>query len=290
MQVKNSCSLFSKRTKYAALLVLPSPSCCLAIVSSCAHSVRALLLLCGDIEENPGPTTRASQTTNDVMSVLSEIQSGQASILNEMKSIRATLLQHEKKYEEITKRLCKIENDCSVLATVNEKVDDLQKLTEQNCGDITSLVVRMDGSEDRQRRSNLVFYGFQDASDETWAQSEKRVIDLCLSNLEVPLQSRDIERAHRIGRFQPSKNRPIIVRFCHYKDRELILSNAKKLKGTNYSVSEDFSPNTRKARKHLIQFGKASRKSYKLRHDKLTIDGTTYVFDGSSESVIPHRP
>lgn len=148
----------------------------------------------------------------------------------------------------------------------------------------------MDDSEDRQRRCNLVFYGFEDASDETWAQSEKRFMDLCLANLEVSVQPRDIERAHRIGRFQPSKNRPIIVRFCHFKDRELVLSNAKKLKDTNYSISEDLSPNTRKARKHLIEFGKASRKAYKLRYNKLTIDGTTYVFDRSSEKVIPLRP
>ncbi|KAH8027101.1 hypothetical protein HPB51_002255 [Rhipicephalus microplus] len=105
----------------------------------------------------------------------------------------------------------------------------------------------MDDSEDRQRRCNLVFYGFEDASDETWAQSEKRVMDLCLANMEVSVQPRDIERAHNIGRFQPSKNRPIIVRFCHFKDRELVLSNIKKLKDTNYSISEDLSPNTRKA-------------------------------------------
>ncbi|KAH8030483.1 hypothetical protein HPB51_007368 [Rhipicephalus microplus] len=112
----------------------------------------------------------------------------------------------------------------------------------------------MDDSEDRQRRCNLVFYGFEDASDETWAQSEKRVMDLCLANLEVSVQPRDIERAHRIGRFQPSKNTPIIVRFCHFKGRELVLSNAKKLKDTNYSISEDLSPNTRKTHKHLIEF------------------------------------
>lgn len=148
----------------------------------------------------------------------------------------------------------------------------------------------MDDSEDRQRRCNLVFYGFEDARDETWAQSEKRVMGLCLANREISVQPRDIERAHRIGRFQPSKNRPIIVRFCHFKDRELVLSNAKKLKDTNYSISEDVSPNTRKARKHLIEFGKASRKAYKLRYNKLTIDGTIYVFDRSSEKVIPLRP
>ncbi|KAH8029379.1 hypothetical protein HPB51_000022 [Rhipicephalus microplus] len=127
VQVKNSCFLFSKRTKYAALLVLQSPNCCLEVVSSCIRALRVLLLLCGDIETNPGPATRSSDT--DVMSVLNDIQSGQAAILNEMKSIRSTLLQHEQKFEEITKRLSKIEDNCSVIATVKEKVDGLQTLS-----------------------------------------------------------------------------------------------------------------------------------------------------------------
>ncbi|KAH8024514.1 hypothetical protein HPB51_025141 [Rhipicephalus microplus] len=84
VQVKNSCSPLFKRTKYAALLVLPSPNCCLEVVSSCIRAVRVLLLLYGDIETNPGPATRSSNTEipNDVMSVLNDIQSGQAAILN----------------------------------------------------------------------------------------------------------------------------------------------------------------------------------------------------------------
>ncbi|KAH9359625.1 hypothetical protein HPB48_000109 [Haemaphysalis longicornis] len=86
----------------------------------------------------------------------------------------------------------------------------------------------MDGSEDRQRRCNLVFYGFEDAADETWAQSEKRIIDLCSANLGTSLQETDVERAHRIGRFQQDKHRPIIVQFNHFKDRERVLTNSKK--------------------------------------------------------------
>ncbi|KAH8023346.1 hypothetical protein HPB51_012160 [Rhipicephalus microplus] len=134
VQVKNSYSLFSKRNKYAALLVLSSPNCCLEIVCSYIHALRVLLLLSGDIETNPGPATRSANagTSSDIMSVLSEIQSGQAAILNEMKSIRSTLLEHEEKFEEITKRLSKIEDNSSVIATVKEKVDGLQTLTEQN--------------------------------------------------------------------------------------------------------------------------------------------------------------
>lgn len=135
-----------------------------------------------------------------------------------------------------------------------------------------------------------MFYGFEDDADETLAQSEKRILDLCSANLKISLQPRDVERAHRIGRFHQDKHRPIIVQFNHFKDRELVLTNARKLKGTNYSISEDFSLSTRKARKHLLEFGKASQKTYKLRYDKLTIDNTTYIFDHAKEEVIPRPP
>ncbi|KAH7946655.1 hypothetical protein HPB52_002834 [Rhipicephalus sanguineus] len=59
--------------------------------------------------------------------------------------------------------------------------------------------------------------------------------------------------------------------------------------GSPHSISEDFSPSTRLARKKLAEFAKAKNKPIKLRYNKLVIDGVTYVYDEISESIIP-RP
>lgn len=61
----------------------------------------------------------------------------------------------------------------------------------------------------------------------------------------------------------------------------------KQLKGMTYSIYEDYQPNTRFARKQLLEFGRAQRKPQKLRRDNLIIENTTYAFDRTTQKVVP---
>ncbi|KAH9368948.1 hypothetical protein HPB48_001016 [Haemaphysalis longicornis] len=291
-QVNNRFALLAPRTRYRALLVLPSPCCCVAIVCDCCRVIsELLLLLSGDIELNPGPNTRAAtaEDSSEIVKLLQQLQSGQASLLAEVKSIQAKLSETDLMFTEIKERLSKIEGDCSSLKSVKSEVQTVRTLAEGNASEIAKLVSRMDDSDDRARRSNLLFFGVTDSFNETWAQSESSVINVCSTNLQIEVAPTDIERAHRLGKFVAGKNRPIIVKFSHFKVKNAILSNAKNLKDTDFSISEDYSPNTRLARKNLLQFANSQKKSFKLRYDKLTIGDTTYVFDHSSNSVVPRQ-
>ena len=55
-----------------------------------------------------------------------------------------------------------------------------------------------------------------------------------------------IERAHRIrqraGRYHegPRRPAPIVAKFSFFKDRETIRKSGRLLKGTNYSIQEQF--------------------------------------------------
>lgn len=70
-----------------------------------------------------------------------------------------------------------------------------------------------------------------------------------------------VQRAHRLGRLKshrpgPSvqvKHRPLIANFRDYPDVELILSNAKKLKGTQYGINRDYPNEIVQARKPLFK-------------------------------------
>lgn len=44
---------------------------------------------------------------------------------------------------------------------------------------INHIEARYDDAESRSRQSNLLFFGFPDAANETWAESEKAIIDMC---------------------------------------------------------------------------------------------------------------
>ncbi|KAH9383005.1 hypothetical protein HPB48_023640 [Haemaphysalis longicornis] len=206
-----------------------------------------------------------------------------------MKSIPTSLSQHEKTLNNNISRLTKIENDCSTLASLKTQVDDIQTLAATNANVIDTLTDRFDSTEDRARRSNLLFFGFDDDEKETRSQFEQLLLKLCNETLQVSLDPRSVERGHRIGRFQPDQKRRIVVRFSHYEDKENGLLKAKKLKNSDYSIGQDCSPNTRYAQERLIKFGKSQSKLYKLHHDKLLIDKTTYVFDRRAQKVVP-RP
>ncbi|KAH9367197.1 hypothetical protein HPB48_006125 [Haemaphysalis longicornis] len=215
-----------------------------------------------------------------------ELQSGQSAMLEQLKAIQTTLVEHEKTFREMKERLDKIESDHASLETMRPLLTGLQSDADNNAHHIKVLTARINDSENRSRRNNLVFYGHQDTQNESWEESEKIVIEHCNRLLQTTVQPRDIERAHRIGTFRAGKCRPIIVKFVHFKDKDHILSLSSKLKDTDFSISQDLSPSTRLARKRLIEFGKTQNSSYKLRHETLTVDNKTYVFDHASNTVV----
>lgn len=68
--------------------------------------------------------------------------------------------------------------------------------------------------------------------NETWEQTATAVKTL----LEDKMQQRSdlvLERAHRVGLRREGKPRPIVARFLRYADRDAVMRNGRKLKGTN---------------------------------------------------------
>lgn len=204
-----------------------------------------------------------------------------------MKAIHLKLSESDKAFEDIRNRLTKIEADCSSLLTIKAQVKNIEAAADQNTKQVAYLASRIDDLEDRSRRSNLLFYGANDSDKETWEQSEKLVTEICTTHLGIPIQPSDIERAHRLGAFNPDRKRPIVVKFANYKIKECALSSTKKLKNTDYAISQDYSQKTRLARKQLVEFGKSQQNTFKLRHDKLTIGDAIYIFDHSLQKVVP---
>lgn len=100
-----------------------------------------------------------------------------------------------------------------------------------------------------------------------------------------------MQRAHRIGRFTGKTKRPIVVRSSSYKEKQDVLVNAKKFKGTGYSVAQDYSPETRSVQKHLWDYAKAKKEDktnkVKLSFDKLIINDKAFRWDKVKEEVVP---
>ena len=70
-----------------------------------------------------------------------------------------------------------------------------------------------------------------------------------------------IERARHVGPEGKNKARPrtIVLKLLNFKDKKLILSKSKSLKGTGIYVNEDFAKETLEKRKKLWE-GEKTRK------------------------------
>ena len=99
--------------------------------------------------------------------------------------------------------------------------------------------------EDRSRRNNLRINRIKDGKNEC----EERVNCFLEEKLDIDTSEIWIERTHRVGEKKNDQERQIVVQFNSYKNKLDILRNCKKLKGTNFSVFEDFSKETASIRK-----------------------------------------
>lgn len=72
--------------------------------------------------------------------------------------------------------------------------------------------------------------------------------------------------------------------------KDKILSVRPKLKEKDISVTEDFSPATRHARKQLIAFAKnkPNAPQFKLQYNKLVLNKKQYMYNPQTDSVTEH--
>lgn len=251
-----------------------------------AKRCELLLIVCGDIETNPGPTLEKKVAA--VLEVVGRLEAGQARILSELKSVRERQDVADQEIKQLMERVTALETaKTAVDSTVVDSAsnESLRNITDK----LQSITMRCDDAENRQRRDNLLFFGIDDEDKEDWATSEQKIITFCSEKLNISLTNDHFERVHRLGKYNTDKQRPIIAKMSSFKDKQKVLSAAHKLKGTGFSIGEDFSPSTRYSRKKLIEFAKRLKKPIKLSVDKLRIDNETYMYDHATDSVILHK-
>ncbi|XP_077486853.1 uncharacterized protein LOC144098234 [Amblyomma americanum] len=230
-------------------------------------------MLCGDVELNPGPETDSDSMSAQEM--LKQLILGQQKLTDEMAALRAHNAKMEKMFCEFTQQL-------DLLKDQSTRVENLEKT-------VTFLREKIIDLEDRSRRSNLVVFGVDEASDETESVLREKVIsEVFQEKLGVTCNS--VARIHRIGK--AGKKRPVILFFQDFNEKQEVMRNVRKLKGTKYSVQNDYSRDTLRIRKLLWDSTKIDRDQGKkpiLVHDKLKIDGQIFAWDEANNCRIKIR-
>lgn len=237
------------------------------------------LLLCGDIESNPGPEVTLKTIFDGqaaILTAIDELKLQLGATNTALAAISATVSEVDRRMNEMTQATCKIDGLGTSLGLIRSSIN-------QQSGKLVDL-------EDRSRRSNLIVYGIPEAADENESILKEKVVNGVFEK-KLKVSCKSVGRIHRLGR--GGGNRPTILYLQDFNEKQLILKNAKKLKGTNIFISNDYSQRTLRRRKLLWESAKTDKNNGKnvyLIHDKLHIDDDTFVWNEDKNERVKVSP
>ena len=85
-------------------------------------------------------------------------------------------------------------------------------------------------------RETLLFFGLAEYKGERKENCVSLIDDFCENQLSLSSIGENIERAHRIGKFDEGRNtpRPIVVKFSSFRRRISVREQARLLSGTKF--------------------------------------------------------
>lgn len=146
--------------------------------------------------------------------------------------------------------------------------------------------------QSRSMRDNLLFFNDKECETGEERASEncsQIVLDFCADKLEMPdaPTTIKIDRAHRIGRFNPTKKRPIVAKFNFHQDKIVVKQKANTmLRHSDFSVADQYPKPIQERRRKLIPLlikAKNEGKRAVLSYDKLYIDNVLMTADDTPE-------
>ncbi|XP_070382413.1 protein unc-13 homolog C-like [Dermacentor albipictus] len=289
IQVGTSYTLHSKRSSNCCLLLVPRPHVLVLLVADC-FQVLKMLLLPGDVEQNPGPD-KVDKGNAEVLAAInalaSTMEARHAEVMFSLDVVKASQKLLEERVSDITTRLTTVEGKVSALeGTHNVDATEVHRIAANTVrSENAALQARLDKFEDRSRRENLIMYGLKDNPSESWVHTEEAVRAILADRVSLELPADAISRAHRLRSFVIGRNRPIVVKFASFKTRENVLAHRNKLRNTGVALQQDFCKTTRQIRKKLIDFAKATTQPSNLRYNRLYINKKCYVYCKETDNV-----
>lgn len=219
------------------------------------------------MESNPGPT---------VEQMFQAILDGQKEIKAEIADLKTRLEGTEETIESFGVRLNALEaNVNGTHGKLTTTVETVQVQTQN---------AKFIDLENYTRRSNLIVFGIAESQGETESDLRRMVIDELFGN-KLGVNCCSVARIHRLGRNKD--NRPIILYFQDYREKQAIWKNVSKLKGSKISIENDYCAETHRKRKLLWQSAKAEKDAGKevfLLEDRLRIGTDLFSWNDSSNS------
>ena len=209
-------------------------------------------------------------------------------IRNEMDELKRDC---EKNNKDIRDEMILIKEENKKISKEN---DSLRYQNEHMNNKCIELNHQTNSIENYSRRKNLVIRGISETeqeSDDLCESATKTFMKTQLKLSDAAVNEMQFVKCHRTGpKFkqnhhgrQPVLKRPIIVRFCNFRDKSVVWQAKSKLLDKNYSISENFSRGTEFNRRKLYAVYKKAKsmekyqKKISLNSDVLVIDSIRYT-------------
>ena len=136
----------------------------------------------------------------------------------------------------LTSKLAEVDSLVQRVNVLQETVRGLDSklLVVQNTSE--SALLKSNDNEQYSRKYNLRFVGIKEQENENCVDL---IVKFFKDQLEVAVDVRDIDRAHRVATKTTEKTRAIIVKFKNYNSKMVICKRTKHLKGSNFYINED---------------------------------------------------
>jgi exosome complex exonuclease DIS3/RRP44 len=168
-------------------------------------------------------------TKEDVVQMKCEVKEVMEGVVNRLDALEGQLLDVESKASKTEKDVKVVQGSTSRLkANLNEHEIRIRQIEKDQ-----------NNLDQYSRRWNLRFYKVAEKTPETSADCAIKVTKIISELVQIPCTPDDFEAAHRVGRPDPSKPRPIIVRFFDRRKRDEVLANRRKLKNKGVAIDED---------------------------------------------------
>ena len=96
---------------------------------------------------------------------------------------------------------------------------------------------KIDRQQQYSRRNCILIHEITKNKEEN---TDQQATDFINEKLDIKIDEIDIDRSHRIGRYDKTKKkaRPIIVKFARYNVRGRVFRERQKLKGTGKTITK----------------------------------------------------
>lgn len=169
-------------------------------------------------------------------------------------------------------------------ASLRAEVNDLKQLTAELQKDNITLSKDILYLQSQDMKNNLIIHGLPEVKNETYQRSEELLKTFLIN--ELKMKSEDVgaicfSRVNRIGRTKvyTQRPRPLVAKVVDFKMKSAVMSRGKELKGTSYSISNQFPSEIMNRRRRLypvMEEARKNKKNIRLITDKLYIDGKLY--------------